>query len=97
MNPHRHAASASPEGTVAGQVMAGDRPVPEATVMIIEGDAPHSDLAALTDDTGSFTLGGLTPGRYRIEVRRGDTAVRQQVDIAAGECIWLDVTLAPIT
>lgn len=93
MSLHRHASPTLPEGTVAGQVSAGDRPVAEATVMIIDGDVPFTDLAAMTDETGTFSLGGLAPGWYRIEARRGEAVTRQRVDVMAGESLWLDMVL----
>jgi hypothetical protein len=76
---HDGAPQRSPVGTIAGQVLAGGRPVPQAIVMIIEGEATYPDLAALTDDDGQFMLGAFTPGASGRSAATGDCAIVQHV------------------
>ena len=65
-------------GKIHDQNMA---PVIGAPVSVIEADAPHADLAAMSDENGCYTLGGLTPGRYTIGAR-GVTARAEIVEDA---------------
>jgi Carboxypeptidase regulatory-like domain len=90
---HDGAPQRSPVGTIAGQVLAGGRPVPQAIVMIIEGEATYPDLAALTDDDGQFMLGAFTPGWYRLEARLGERVHRRRVDVQAGDQQRLEIVL----
>lgn len=83
----------SQDGVVAGRVMAGGHPVVDAVVMIVEGHASHPDLAAITDATGSFQLGGLTPGWYNFEARDGQRSARRSVELTAGQSAWIDFTM----
>lgn len=79
--------------SVAGRVLAGDHPVADATVMILEGDAPHPDIAALTNETGTFELGGLEPGWYNLEARAGARTARRSVELGPDERAWVDMVL----
>lgn len=85
----------SQHGVVAGRVTAGGHPVADAVVMIVEGHASHPDLAALTDVTGGFQLGGLAPGWYNIEARDGQRSARRSVELAAGQSAWIDFAMHP--
>ncbi len=84
---------ASAEGAVAGRVTAGGRPQAEATVMIVEGQARHPDIAALSNEDGEYELAGLSAGWYEIEARLGEQSARRRVVIAAGEQACLDIAL----
>jgi len=42
------------------------RPVPRARVYFTDGPAPLPEIAALTDESGAFTLTATAPGRYSI-------------------------------
>ena len=83
----------SQDGVVAGRVTAGGHPVADAVVMIVEGHASHPDLAAVTDETGSFQLGGLTPGWYNFEARAGQRSARRSVELAAGQRTWIEFAM----
>ena len=73
-----------------------DRPVSNATVRVLEEDGP--DLSSmilitaifegrgmLTDGGGDLRIPNLSPGRYELEVRWQDAAVREKVRIEAGK------------
>lgn len=52
-------------GSIEGQVVDDTgRPLADVTVMIKTSDQPHPDIAAVTDDTGTFGLYNLPEGRY---------------------------------
>ena len=57
-----------PKGSVSGQVVlaSSDEPVGEATISVIHGAGPAPDLAPVTDSDGSFSLGNLPPGDWRL-------------------------------
>jgi hypothetical protein len=90
----------SPEAALAGRVVAGDppRPVAGAEVRVLAFDAGSPVRTARTGGRGLFRVGGLAPGRHRVEVdhpRHG----RASVDLEAGragpeeETIRLTATL----
>lgn len=55
-------ASAPGTGTLQGQVLHGDEPVPRAVVLVAEPEGtPH---VTRTDAAGSFVLSGIPPGSY---------------------------------
>lgn len=55
---------------ISGRVIgAGGAPVANATVAVVGGAGAHRDIAAITAADGSFRLGGVGPGTYRIEAR----------------------------
>lgn len=85
--------ASSANGEIAGQVTAGDLPVAEAVVMIIDGDVPFIDVAAVTDDGGQFLLGGLAPGYYRVQARSGERVITEGVQLGRAESLWLDLQL----
>ncbi len=82
-------------GAVAGRVTAGGRAVSDAVVMIVEGHAPHPDIAALTDERGAFELSGLAPGWYNLEARMGTATARRAVELAPGERREVEFDLDP--
>lgn len=52
-------------GSVRGYVLTTrGRPVAEASVVVASGPGPFPDIAAVSDDDGSFVLDGFTPGTY---------------------------------
>src|SRR5262245_48584459 len=58
------------QGGVRGWVVTSDRrAVPDATVAV-SGGPPHPDIAAMTGDDGTFSLGDLSPGRYELTVHK---------------------------
>jgi Carboxypeptidase regulatory-like domain len=84
----------SQDGVVAGRVTAGGHPVEDAVVMIVEGHSSHPDLAAITDATGRFQLGGLMPGWYNFEARDGQRSARQSVELTTGARAWIEFAMA---
>jgi len=57
-------------------------PVAEARVHFSRGPVPLPDIAALTDDQGSFAVTAPAPGRYELTVSAGERTVRQPLEIA---------------
>ncbi|MBL0889646.1 MAG: carboxypeptidase-like regulatory domain-containing protein [Gemmatimonadaceae bacterium] len=80
-------------GMVIGRVLADGHAAAEATVMIVEGDTPHPDIASITDTFGAFQLGGLSPGWYNLEARIGPRTGRRSVQLGAGESAWVEFDL----
>lgn len=80
-------------GMVIGRVLADGHAAVEATVMIVEGDTPHPDIASITDETGAFQLGGLAAGWYNLEARLGPFTGRRSVQLGAGESAWVEFEL----
>ncbi len=62
--------------------------------MIVEGHASHPDIAALTDESGGYQLGGLTPGWYNLEASDGQRRARRSVELLAGQHATLDFSIA---
>lgn len=57
-----------PAGAISGRVVDADRnPVPRARVLELDGGA-----AALAGPDGTFRLGGIAPGRTRLQARLGE-------------------------
>ena len=97
MSPPSAGAStaSSDRGVIEGRVTdAHGAGIEEAAVMIT-GDSPaHSDIAALTDTTGSFAFTSLIPGAYTVLVNAPDRAPRRQsVDVKPGAVARLDFVL----
>jgi hypothetical protein len=69
--------------SISGSVKAANgAPVPGASVLIAEGPGPAPDIAALSNDAGTFTLDGLSEGTYIVRAfgpagheGRGETSV----------------------
>jgi len=83
-------------GTMAGQVVDGNAaPVPGASVTVIAA-ATNRARTVFTGDDGRFVAAGLAPGAYRVRVELAGfrPAVRDGVQLATGETIAIDVTLA---
>ena len=72
--------------TIAGVVVdASGRPVPDATVTVVESTSPVPELALLTDDAGRFSL-RLPSGRFTLEAHGpNDTKGRQTVEVSGAE------------
>lgn len=80
-------------GSLAGTISADRHPVQGATITL----TPRHHQAWSGVD-GSFTLGGLRPGDYRVDVTRlGYEAAHETVTIAPGAVTELNVTLAPLS
>ena len=79
---------------IAGTILTiSDQPIPDATVMIVAGPA-HTDLAAITDGSGQFEFGDLTPGSNMLQVVcDGFQTVSGQVPVRARRITRCDITL----
>jgi uncharacterized surface anchored protein len=72
-----------------GTVLCGQRPVPDAMLMVTAFGAEPAPRIALADEAGRFRIAGLEPGRHRVEVRTsffggGGHQHRTEVTIPAG-------------
>lgn len=73
-----------------GTVKAEGQPIPGATVKAIQ---PDKTLTTFTDTAGHFTINGLTPGEWVVEVEMfGFEISRKQVQVGANP-VKLDFTL----
>ena len=83
---------------IAGTILTiSDQPIPDATIMIVAGPA-HTDLAAITDGSGQFEFGDLTPGSYMLQVVcDGFQTVSGRVPVRARRITHCDITLQSAT
>jgi TonB-linked SusC/RagA family outer membrane protein len=84
---------AAQQGTVTGQVINATtlQPVPSAQVVVT-----GSNLMAMTNREGQYTVRGVTPGEATLRVvSLGYAEVSSEVTIAAGETATLDFELTP--
>lgn len=84
-------------GLLVGVVRTTDKqPIPDARVLVVSGPT-HPDIAALTNENGRFRLGGLEPGRYRIEVdAEGFLPVQGGVRVLTQGARFYRIALEPI-
>jgi hypothetical protein len=91
------ASMAQSTGTLSGRitVRAGE-PVPNATVIVTSVNNGNS-LRVLTAPDGSFTLSGLAPGSYRVEIESAGfkRASQQNVELVAGGPAEVNIVLEP--
>ena len=88
-------AQVASEGKIVGHVRGpGDVSVPGATVQIIEPKTGERK-ATWTDEAGDYTLTGLKPGTYRLEVALVGfrTDLREPVPVAAGKTLKVNIAL----
>jgi len=70
------------------------RPIGRARVYFIEGPVALPDIAALTDDSGRFTLAAPVPGTYQVEVAsEGFTSTTATVDVHGGQRVDLNLQM----
>src|SRR5690606_7156845 len=75
--------------TLRGQVMADSAPVEDATVTATN---TATGLArSVRTKAGSYSLAGLPPGQYRVEVEAGGQSSSQDVTLRIGETATLDL------
>lgn len=83
-------------GTISGHVLGpGEVSVPGATVRIIELQTGQRKQT-WTDEDGNYTLTGLSPGTYKMEVSLigFQPYIRQPVAVSAGSSLSVNVALA---
>ena len=86
---------ATPMGSIAGRVVGpSSLPVAGATVAIAAGNQPYSDIAAVTAADGSFRLGNVRPGDYRVEAHAQGVAGSAAVTVSAGARAVVEIRLA---
>jgi protocatechuate 3,4-dioxygenase beta subunit len=83
--------------TLGGRALQGDRAVAGATLYAEAVEFRHSGWTQ-TDDQGAFTLAGLEPGRYRLNLRNWQTglAYNEEIELATSREIELHVPLASV-
>ncbi len=80
---------------ISGTATSPDGPVALARVTVEQAPAPMPDLAGLTDEDGSFTLGTVGPGTYIIAVHAdGYAPARAEVTVHALD-VAIGVSLRP--
>ncbi|HKU17631.1 MAG TPA: TonB-dependent receptor [Steroidobacteraceae bacterium] len=88
-----HALSQSVSATLRGQVSAGEQPVSAASVV-----ATNTETGLVrrvqTDANGNYTLAGLPPGTYKVEVSGPTGATARLVTLQVGQTAGLDLGLA---
>ncbi len=64
-------------------------PVAGVPVALTAGPVPFPDLAVLTADDGTFTLGVPAPGEYRVAVHGSGTSAEATVTVAGRATVTL--------
>jgi hypothetical protein len=82
---------------IAGRVLqSGGRPIAGARVLFTSGPVALPDIAALTDDTGRFSLAAPWPGDYVLEVvADGFHSQRVSTSVGTRETREVNVELEP--
>ena len=71
---------------ISGRVTGPDGPVTLARVIVEQAPGPMPDIAGLTADDGTFTVGTVGPGRYVLAVYAdGFVPERAVAEIGAGD------------
>jgi hypothetical protein len=84
-----------PPGLIAGRVLDdGGNPIAGARVFFADGPSHFPDIAALTDDNGSFLLSAPVPGEWILRCVADGFAVRDvRATVGTGEETALTVVL----
>ena len=93
--PQASGPTAASAGTIMGHVRGpGGVAVPGATVELIEAQTGERK-ETWTDEAGNYTLTGVTPGAYKLQVSLVGfrTDVRQPVPVVAGKALQVNVAL----
>ena len=88
-----HALSQSASATLRGQVSAGEQPVGSASVVATNTETGFVRRVQ-SDASGNYTLAGLPPGTYKVEVTGPTGAVARLVTLQVGQTASLDLGLA---
>jgi protocatechuate 3,4-dioxygenase beta subunit len=80
---------------ISGVVLSPDgKPVSNARVYFTAGPVPLPEIAAVTDNSGAFTLTAPAPGEYVIESAADEFGARSsKVKVKGGEQVRLDLKL----
>ena len=85
-------------GGFAGVITdASGAPIADMLVAIVSGTAAFPEIAAVTDSSGAYSLGGVPPGTFQVAVfdLQGQMAREESVVVTAGETATLDFTVSP--
>ncbi len=95
-NPSGGGGSNTPKGTIEGvvTVKGTDAPVMLASVTLQPGDR-----LTLTDTAGAFTLSGIEPGNYKIQVKRNgySTHTSEEIKVEGGRTVRHNVALESLS
>jgi hypothetical protein len=81
-------------GAIIGNITTLEgEPVADASILVESGPS-HPDLAALSDESGSYQLSDLEPGQYVIRVfAEGFSSVSGRVPVRRGRVTRANLTL----
>lgn len=88
-----HAMSQSAAATLRGQVLAGEQPVGAASIVATNTETGFVRRVQ-SEANGNYTVAGLPPGTYKIEVTGPTGAVARLVTLQVGQTASLDLGLA---
>jgi protocatechuate 3,4-dioxygenase beta subunit len=67
------------EGVVVDQ---NQLPLPEVTVVVLQGPGEYPDIAAITNEKGEFSFSELTPGEYQIKFMSDSVELERWVQLS---------------
>ena len=77
---------------ISGEVTAGGRAVADARVYIVDGPGAFSDIAALTDPQGRFSLTAPQAGNYKVTcAAEGFAPATVTVEVPARNALLIDL------
>src|SRR5262245_10153740 len=88
-----NAFSQSASATLRGQVSAGEQPVGAASITATNTETGYVRRVQ-TEASGNYTLAGLPPGTYKVEVTGPTGATARLVTLQVGQTATLDLGLA---
>ncbi|MBD9368925.1 TonB-dependent receptor [Xanthomonas sp. XNM01] len=80
----------STSATIRGQVMADSAPASDATITVTN-TATGLSRTARSSAGGGYSVGGLPPGRYRIQVESGGQTNVQELTVQVGQTATLNL------